>query len=75
MRRQQCRTSSLFFPHTPESVNGENTVESVTVRDVKTGKTKDLPVAGVFIAVGQTPKTDLVKDQVETDEAELHQGG
>ena len=59
----------FVLSHTPESVNGENTVESVTVRDVKTGKTKDLPVAGVFIAVGQTPKTDLVKDQVETDEA------
>ena len=50
-------------------LNDKNTVESVTVRDVKTGKTKDLPVAGVCIAVGQTPKTDLVKDQVETDEA------
>lgn len=59
----------FVLSHTPESINGENTVESLTVKDVNTGEIKDLVVAGLFIAVGQTPKSDLVKDQVETDEA------
>ena len=58
----------FVLSHTPESINGENTVQSVTVKDVNTGATKDIAVAGVFIAVGQTPKTELVKEQVELDE-------
>lgn len=59
----------FVLSHTPESINGENTVKSVTVKDVNTGAEKEIEVAGVFIAVGQTPKTELVKEQIELDEA------
>lgn len=59
----------FVMSHTPESINGENTVQSVTVKDVNTGETKDLAIAGIFIAVGQTPKTELVAGQVALDDA------
>ncbi len=59
----------FVLSHTPEAISGENAVQSLTVKDVKTGKTKELGVAGIFIAVGQTPKTELVRGQVELDEA------
>ena len=58
----------FVLSHVPESINGENTVQSLTVKDVNTGQEKDLFESGIFIAVGQTPKTDLVKDQVELGE-------
>jgi thioredoxin reductase (NADPH) len=51
-----------------ESVNGDLQVESLTVKNIKTGDTTDLPVAGLFIFIGQTANTELVKDMVETDE-------
>ncbi len=44
-------------------------VTGLVVRDVATGEKSDLPVAGVFIAIGHTPNTKLFKGQVTLDEA------
>lgn len=56
------------FNRVVESINGENKVESVTLRDTITGETETLPMGGVFIAAGHIPRTELVKDQLELDE-------
>ncbi|WP_169983606.1 thioredoxin-disulfide reductase [Microbispora sp. H10836] len=49
-------------------VLGEERVSGVRVRNVKTGEETDLPVGGVFIAIGHEPRTDIVKGQVDLDE-------
>ena len=38
-----------------------------TLRNLKTGAEKDLPVDGVFVAIGHTPNTSLFKGQLEMD--------
>ena len=50
-----------------ESINGANTVESITLRDTITGETRDLEVQGVFVAIGHDPRSQLVKGQVDLD--------
>jgi thioredoxin reductase (NADPH) len=50
------------------SVNGNGVVKSVSLKNVKTGETSELPVEGVFIFVGHTPNTSLFKGQLELDE-------
>lgn len=45
-----------------EKVNGKTAVESVTVRNVKTGKTSEMRVTGVFIFVGTLPNVEQLKD-------------
>jgi thioredoxin reductase (NADPH) len=50
-------------------VVGEQTVTGVKLRNVEDGTEKVLPVAGVFVAIGHTPNTDLFGGQVELDEA------
>ncbi len=52
-----------------ERINGEKTVESITLRDTVTGETRDVPVQGVFVAIGHDPRSALVKGQVEVDGA------
>jgi thioredoxin reductase (NADPH) len=42
-------------------------VTGVTVRHVKTGALTDVPLDGVFIAIGHTPNTSLFKGQIELD--------
>jgi thioredoxin reductase (NADPH) len=42
-------------------------VTSVVVRNLKTGKRHELPLDGVFIAIGHTPNTSLFKGQIELD--------
>lgn len=50
-----------------DAIEGEEQVDSVTVSNVKDGKKQGIPVDGVFIAVGITPDSDLLKDIVEMD--------
>jgi len=49
-------------------VNGNGVVKAVSLENVKTGETSELPVDGVFIFVGHTPNTSLFKGQLELEE-------
>jgi thioredoxin reductase (NADPH) len=44
-------------------------VTGIVVRNLKTGKLMEVPLDGVFIAIGHTPNTALFRGQVELDEA------
>lgn len=46
-------------------VDGKNTVESVTIQNVKTNKEEVRPAAGLFFAVGHIPNTAFLNDQIE----------
>lgn len=48
-------------------IQGDFQVKSIKVKDVVTGEESELPVDGCFIAVGITPNSELVKDQLELD--------
>jgi thioredoxin reductase (NADPH) len=50
-------------------VLGDQTVTGVRLRNVEDGTEKVLPVAGVFVAIGHTPNTELFAGQVELDQA------
>ena len=55
---------------TVEEIKGSMLVESVTLKDTKTGELSDLPVDGVFISVGYVPHTELAEQLgVELDES------
>ncbi len=45
---------------------GKGEVTGMVVRD-KAGTTKEIPVTGVFVAIGHTPNTSLFKGQLEMD--------
>jgi len=51
----------------PEEVLGEETVTGVALKDVNTGETSTIDAAGVFVAIGHTPNTELFEGQVDLD--------
>jgi len=51
-----------------ESINGGSEVESLTLRNVKTGEVSELEVQGIFIYVGVIPLTEFIKGVVELDD-------
>lgn len=51
-----------------DEIQGQHAVEALQLRQVKTGESSRLPVAGVFIFVGITPNTAWLKDRVKLDE-------
>jgi thioredoxin reductase (NADPH) len=51
-----------------EEINGDSSVESVRLRNVKTGEVTDYPTEGVFIFIGHDPNSDLFDGQLERDD-------
>ena len=50
------------------SINGDGAVQSVTLRDVKTGEERELKTDGVFIYIGHVPNSELFVGQLEMDD-------
>lgn len=48
-------------------INGEGAITSVTVKNTLTGAEKEIPVSGLFVAIGQLPQNGVYKDVVELD--------
>ncbi len=65
---QKLDNIEQVLPYVPVSINGAETVESITVKHRQTGETKEIPVSGVFIYVGLVPNSEVFKGFVATDE-------
>ncbi|RJP29111.1 MAG: thioredoxin-disulfide reductase [Candidatus Omnitrophota bacterium] len=52
-----------------EKITGENKVESVMAKNVKTGRLSEIKCAGVFVFVGIKPNTDFIKNYLQLDES------
>ncbi len=50
------------------SANGTGKLESLTLRNLKTGLTSELAATGMFIAIGHDPRSELIKGQVTLDD-------
>lgn len=51
----------------PTDLKGENKLETVELKDRVSGEIKDLPVDGLFVAIGHTPNTGFLGESVELD--------
>jgi thioredoxin reductase (NADPH) len=80
-RRDELRASAIMqerakkngkieflYTHAVSKVEGGNSVELVTVRDLKTEQERAIPAAGLFFAIGHVPNTAFLGGQVATDE-------
>lgn len=54
----------LVLNSVPVQILGTETVEGVRVKNVLTGEEKNIPCAGLFVAIGATPQTDFLKDSL-----------
>jgi len=56
-----------------EAIHGDAKLTGITLRDTETGQTRELPVTGLFVAIGHDPRNELLKaggaDQVALDGA------
>lgn len=59
----------FLYSHVVESVDGDSLVRRMTVRDLKTNLTRDLPINGLFFAIGHTPNTLFLGGHLATDDA------
>ncbi len=52
-----------------EEVLGDERISGLRLRNVGTGEVDDLPVGGLFVAIGHAPNTDLFKGQLDMDDS------
>ncbi len=52
-----------------DEVLGDESVQGVRLRDVVSGATEELPLTGVFLAIGHTPNSQLFRGQLDMDDA------
>src|SRR6478609_6692732 len=50
-----------------EEIHGDPKLSGLTLRDTNTGDLRELPVTGLFIAIGHDPRTELFKGQLDLD--------
>ena len=53
---------SFIWDSVVDEIRGKDTVNELVVKNVKTGELESISVDGIFVAIGQTPLTDFVKD-------------
>jgi thioredoxin reductase (NADPH) len=51
-----------------EILGEESKVNAVRLRNVKTGEVTEMPIGGVFVAIGHQPNTKLFEGQIDLDE-------
>jgi len=56
---------NLWFHELEEVLGDSSGVNGIRVRNNRSGATQDLPLSGVFIAIGHTPNTELFLGQLE----------
>jgi thioredoxin reductase (NADPH) len=66
LQERACSLPNIEFlwERVVEEIKGDNKVEGLTLRQVKTGEISFLPVNGVFIATGFEPSTPFLKDRL-----------
>lgn len=58
----------IIYDSVVTEIKGSDMVDSVSVKNVKTGENRDLSVDGIFIAVGNNPNGSFIPREIETNE-------
>ena len=88
-RRQELRASQamqdraladpkieFLFDSEVAQVHGEDSLTGLTIRSTVTGETSELPVTGMFVAIGSDPRTALFDQQLQLrEDGYLHVDG
>ncbi len=70
MQERAFNDPKIQFAWNSEVVDilGDAKVSGVVLKDTVTGETRELPITGLFIAIGHDPRSELVKGKVAVDD-------
>lgn len=70
LERARANPKIDWLPFTTvEEFLGDQTVQGLRLKDARTGELRTFEVTGVFVAIGNDPRTDLVRDQLRLTDA------
>jgi thioredoxin reductase (NADPH) len=62
------KNMQVFLNYSVKELRGEKKLESILVEDKTTGENKEFHYDGVFVFIGLTPNSDLLKDKAELNQ-------
>ncbi len=68
-RVQKAPNIKIYWNSETDEILGENKVDSVRIKNTKTGEKQTVPVSGFFVAIGHQPNSDIFKGWIDMDEA------
>jgi thioredoxin reductase (NADPH) len=71
MQERVKNTSNIkmYWNTETDEILGEKTVESVRIKNNKSGEKNEIPIKGFFVAIGHTPNSEIFKGFIDMDEA------
>jgi thioredoxin reductase (NADPH) len=60
---------SVIWDSVVEDIIGENAVEKISIKNIKSNETGEIELDGVFVAVGTDPSSELLDGLVEMDDS------
>jgi NADH-dependent peroxiredoxin subunit F len=64
-----AKNLSIYTQYQTEAILGQGGVQGIKIKDLKSGESKQLDVAGIFIEIGLVPNSDMVKDLIKLNPA------
>jgi thioredoxin reductase (NADPH) len=58
----------FVWDHVVSDISGNKKINSISVRNLRTGEERRIPVGGLFVAIGHEPNTSIFKGQLELDD-------
>ncbi|MCU7551465.1 thioredoxin-disulfide reductase [Chitinophagaceae bacterium LB-8] len=68
-RVKNASNIKIYWDSETEEILGEKTVESVRIKNKKTGEHTTIPIKGFFVAIGHQPNSEIFKEWLDMDEA------
>ena len=66
---QKAQNVEFIWNSTVSRLHSGEKLTAVTVKDVNTAEEREISCDGIFVSIGRSPATDLVKDQLALDDA------
>jgi thioredoxin reductase (NADPH) len=58
----------FVWDHVVSDISGNKKISSISVKNLKTGEERKIPVGGLFVAIGHEPNTSIFRGQLELDD-------
>jgi NADH-dependent peroxiredoxin subunit F len=63
-----AKNLTIYTGYQTEKILGQGLTEGIVIKEINTGKTQQLDVAGIFVEIGLEPNSDMVRNLVKLNQ-------
>jgi alkyl hydroperoxide reductase subunit F len=66
---KEAKNLDIYTEYKTEKIEGEGLVSGLSIKELKSGENKQLEVTGIFVEIGLTPNSDMVRNLINLNKA------